>query len=87
LISGRARDLSSSGCLRPALGLTQLSTQWKLGTFFPGVKQLGLEAENSLSSSAEVKNAWSYSCTLTFAFMAYTLLGLFIYETQQVFVL
>lgn len=58
--------MSSSRCLSPALGLTQSSIQWKLGAPFPGVKQLGLEAEHSLLSSAEIKNAWSYSCTPTY---------------------
>jgi hypothetical protein len=30
---------------------------------FPGVKWPGCEADNSLQSRAEVKNAWSYTST------------------------
>jgi hypothetical protein len=38
---------------------------YPLGTrgSFPGVKQLGCEADHSPPSSAEVKNAWSYTST------------------------
>jgi len=32
-----------------------------LGTLTPGAKQAGHEAEPSPSSSAEVKNAWTYT--------------------------
>jgi hypothetical protein len=33
------------------------------GGTFPGVKRLGREADHSSPSSAEVKNAWSYTST------------------------
>jgi len=33
-------------------------------SFVPGVKEPGREAEQSPPSSAEVKNAWSYTSTL-----------------------
>jgi hypothetical protein len=33
------------------------------GRSFPGVKRPGREADHSLPSSAEVKNAWSYTST------------------------
>jgi hypothetical protein len=35
-----------------------------------GVKRPGREADHSHKSSAEVKNAWSYTSTLRYAFMA-----------------
>jgi hypothetical protein len=43
---------------RMALGPTQSPIQWVLG-----VKQLGCEVDHSPPSSAEVKNAWSYTST------------------------
>jgi hypothetical protein len=48
---------------RPAVGPTQPPTQWVLGFFSPGVKRPGHEAHHSLPSTAEVKNAWSYTST------------------------
>jgi len=42
--------------------------------FFPWrVKQLGHEADHSPPSRAEVKNAWSYTSTRPYAFMAWYL--------------
>jgi hypothetical protein len=41
---------------RPALEPTQPLIQW-----VPGIKRPGCEADNSPPSSAEVKNAWSYT--------------------------
>jgi hypothetical protein len=40
---------------------------------FPGVQRPGREADHSPPSSAEVKNAWSYTSTLQYAFMAWCL--------------
>jgi hypothetical protein len=48
---------------RMALGPTQPPIQWVPGALSLGVKQLGCEADRSLPSSAEVKNAWSYTST------------------------
>jgi hypothetical protein len=48
---------------RPALRPTQLPIQWVPGSLFMGVKRPRSEAEHSLPSSAEVKNAWSYAST------------------------
>jgi hypothetical protein len=31
----------------------------------PGIKQLGLEAEQSPQSSAKVKNEWRFACSLS----------------------
>jgi len=36
---------------------------YRLTTFPPGVKRPGREANHSLQSSTEVKNAWSYTST------------------------
>jgi hypothetical protein len=46
---------------RTALGPTQPPIQWVPGAFSLGVKWLGREADHSSPSSAEVKNAWSYT--------------------------
>jgi hypothetical protein len=48
---------------RTVLGLTQPLTQWVPGAFSLGVKRPGREADHSLPSSAEAKNAWSYTPT------------------------
>ena len=48
---------------RRRLGSTQPSIQWMPAAFPPGVKWLGLEADNSPLYNAEVENAWN--CTST----------------------
>jgi len=53
---------------RPALGATQHLIQW-----IPGVKQPGRESDRSSLSSAEVKNAWSYTSTPLYVFKAWCL--------------
>jgi len=40
---------------------TQPPVQWVLGPLSLGVKWLGCEADHSPLSSAEAKNAWSYT--------------------------
>jgi hypothetical protein len=40
---------------------------------FPGLKRPGREADHSPPSSAEVKNAWSYTSTPLYVFMAWCL--------------
>jgi hypothetical protein len=49
---------------RPALGPTQSSIQWTPESLSMGVKRPRREADHSPPSSAEVKNAWSYTSTL-----------------------
>jgi hypothetical protein len=49
---------------RTALGPTQPPIQWVPGALSLGVKWPGREADHSPPSSAEVKNAWSYTSTL-----------------------
>jgi hypothetical protein len=46
-----------------ALGATHPPNHWVTGAFSLWVKQLGHEADHSPPSSAEVKNAWSYTST------------------------
>jgi hypothetical protein len=58
---------------RPALGPTQPPIQWVLGSFSPGLKQLGCEADHSPISSAKVKNVWHYTSTPQYVFMAWCL--------------
>jgi len=53
----------------PALGPRPLS-QWVLGALSMGVKRLGIEANRSRPSGAEVMNAWSYTSSPPYAFMA-----------------
>jgi hypothetical protein len=48
---------------RPALGPTQPPIQWVAGALSLGLKRPGREADHSPPSSAEVKNAWSYTST------------------------
>jgi hypothetical protein len=48
---------------RPAVRPTQPPIQWVPGVTSTRVKWLGHEAEHSAPSSAEVKNAWSYTST------------------------
>jgi hypothetical protein len=49
---------------RTALRPTHPPIQWVPGALSVGVKQPGREADHSLPSSAEIKNAWSYTSTL-----------------------
>jgi hypothetical protein len=48
---------------RTALGPTQPPIQWVPGSLSLEVKRSGREADHSPPSSAEVKNAWSYTST------------------------
>jgi len=56
-----------------ALGPRQPPIQWVLANVFLEVKRLGLEANNSPPSSSDVKNAWSYTSTPKYVFMAWCL--------------
>jgi hypothetical protein len=55
---------------RTALGPTQPPIQWVPGAFSLGVKRQRREADHSPPSSAEVKNAWIYTSTPQYIFMA-----------------
>jgi hypothetical protein len=50
--------------------LIQPPSQWVPGVIFPGVKWPGREAGHSPPSSAEVKNAWSYTSIPPYVFTA-----------------
>jgi hypothetical protein len=50
-----------------------LSKGMEGGALSPEVKRSGRESDHSPPSSAEVKNAWSYTSTPQYAFMAYYL--------------
>jgi hypothetical protein len=56
-----------------ALVPTQPLIQWVLGALSLGVKRPGREADYSPPSSAEVKNAWSYTSAPLYVFMAWYL--------------
>jgi hypothetical protein len=56
---------------RPALWPILPPIQWIAGALSLEVKRPGREADISLPSSAEVKNAWSYTSTLHYVFMAW----------------
>jgi hypothetical protein len=58
---------------RTALGPTQPPILWVPGALSLGVKRPGREADHSPPSSAEVKNAWSYTSTPPYVFMAWCL--------------
>jgi hypothetical protein len=51
-----------------AVGPSQAPIQYKRGSFFSGVMLLDREADHSPPSSYEVKSAWSYTCTVVYAF-------------------
>jgi hypothetical protein len=57
----------------PALGPIQPPIQWVSGAVSMGVKRPGREAEHLPPSSAEVKNAWSYTSTQQYTFIAWCL--------------
>jgi hypothetical protein len=56
-----------------ALGPTQPPIQWVPGTLFLGVKRPGRAADHSPPSTAEIKNAWSYTSSPPYVFMAWCL--------------
>jgi hypothetical protein len=58
---------------RTALGPTQPPIQWVPGALSLGIRRPGCEAEHSPPSSAEVKNACSYTSTPQYVFMAWCL--------------
>jgi len=69
----------------PALRPTQLPVQWVAGALSPLVKWLEREADHSLPFSDEVKNAWSYTSTPQYVFMARCLIKQYIRLYGMVF--
>jgi hypothetical protein len=80
LQAGLQRRRSSSPCRiknflfstlsRPALGSTELPTQWVLRALSLGVKRPERETDHSPATSAEVKKEWFYTSTSLYVFMA-----------------
>jgi len=60
-VSGLGISLFTTA-FRPVMGPTKPPIQWAPVALSLGVKRLGLEADHSSLSSAEVNNAWSYTC-------------------------
>jgi len=59
------------GCLRTECWGKHPPIQWVPGALSLGVKRSGREADHSPPSSAEVKNAWSYTSTPHYASLAW----------------
>jgi hypothetical protein len=59
---------------RPALESTHTPIQWVPGAFSPAVKPPECEDIHSSASSAEVKNAWTYTSSPSYVLMAWYLL-------------
>jgi hypothetical protein len=55
---------------RPALGPRRLPIQWVAGALYLGIKRPGREPDQTPPSSAEFKNAWRYTSTPQYVFMA-----------------
>jgi hypothetical protein len=53
-----------------ALGPIQPPIQWTAGDLTPGVKRTGREANHKPLYSADVKNAWNYTSSPQYIFMA-----------------
>jgi hypothetical protein len=58
---------------RTALGPTQPPIEWVPGALSLEVKRPGREADHSPQSSAEVTNAWSFTSTPRYVFVAWCL--------------
>jgi hypothetical protein len=69
--SGRGWNFFLTPASRPVLGPIQLPIEWVPEAVSLGVKLSGREADHSPPSTAEVKNAWSYTSTPQYAFMAW----------------
>jgi hypothetical protein len=59
---------------RPSLGPTNSPIQWVPWALSPEIKHLEREADHSRPSTAEVKNAWSYTSIPPYVLMVLYLL-------------
>jgi hypothetical protein len=73
LFSVQGYIMLSFGRIRVSMGVVRHPASYPMGTrdSFPGVKRPGRETDNSPPSSAEVKNAWSYTSTPQYVFMTW----------------
>jgi hypothetical protein len=67
--SRRLRIFLFTTVSRTALRPTQPPTLWVPGALSLGVKRPGRQTDHSPSSSAEIKNVWSYTSTPQYVFM------------------
>jgi hypothetical protein len=63
----------SATATRRSMEHTQPPIQGVPGAISPGMKRSRREADQSLPFNAEVKNAWSYTSTFPYIFMAWCL--------------
>jgi hypothetical protein len=68
-----ARNFSLQHRAQNGSGAHQPPIQWAPGALSLGVKRPRREADHPPPSSAEVKNAWSYTSTPQYVFMAWCL--------------
>jgi hypothetical protein len=68
-----ANNISLHYLVRNGSGALPASYPMFTGGIFAGVKRSARKADHSPQSSAEVKNAWSYTSTLPYVFMAWCL--------------
>jgi len=68
-----AGNFSLRHCVQTGSETTQSPIRWAPGVLFPEEKLPGCEADDLPPSSADVKNAWSYTCTDSYVLMAWCL--------------
>jgi hypothetical protein len=71
---GRVKNFLFFMSSRPALGSTQSPTKWVKKTIFFGVRWLGLEADHSPPTTAEINKTWVYTSTPPDNFTFFTFL-------------
>jgi hypothetical protein len=66
---GRVKNFLLFTSSRLSLRSIEITIQWKSGAFSPGVKRLGLEADHTPPTSAEVKKMSIYTSNAPYAFI------------------
>jgi hypothetical protein len=69
-----ARITSLHHTFKPALEVIQSATQWVVGSIYLEVKRPGFESDHSPACSGEVNDAWSYTSTPPYVFIAWCLI-------------
>jgi hypothetical protein len=72
-LQGQGISLLATGVSRLTLGSIQSPMQWVPASLSMGVKRPGREGDHSISSRAEVKNAWTNTSTTQYVFMTWYL--------------